>query len=131
MGKSQPLRGEDRVRVQYPFDLVSNPEFLREGSAVYDFTHPDKIEYFDPLAMENSRKVLPTITYYQDEYETAKVSDALADWLIILSLIGRSVDWSIGRLILIKSPILLDLRNLYEPAQVKALGFTYEGVGRE
>ena len=86
---------------------------------------------FDPLAMENSRKVLPTLTYCQDEYETAQASDTLADWLIILSLIGRLADRSIGRLILIESPILLDLRNLYEPAQVKELGFVYKGVGRE
>ena len=31
---------------------------------------------------------------------------------------------------LLKSPILLDLRNLYEPFQAKALGFIYEGVRR-
>jgi len=76
-----------------------------KAKAVYDFTHPDKIECFDPLAMENSRKVLPTLTYCQDEYETAEHCDTLADWLIILSLIGRSIDWqiefdcSIGRLV--------------------------------
>jgi UDPglucose 6-dehydrogenase len=32
---------------------------------------------------------------------------------------------------LLKTPVLFDLRNLYEPAQIRELGFIYEGLGRK
>ena len=87
-----------------------------------------KIKCFDPLAMDNTRKVLPTLTYCQDEYETAEHCDALViatEWNQFRNLDLLKIKK------LLKSPILLDLRNLYEPEKVKALEFTYEGVGRK
>jgi len=86
------------------------------------------IKCFDPLAMENAKKILPNLTYCQDEYETAESSDALV----------IATEWNQFRnldLIKIKKllqyPILIDLRNLYEPESMKKIGFVYEGVGRK
>ena len=87
-----------------------------------------KVKCFDPLAMENAKKILPDLTYCQDEYETAQESDALViatEWNQFRNLDLLKIKK------LLKSPILLDLRNLYDPDKAKSLGFIYEGVGRK
>jgi UDPglucose 6-dehydrogenase len=107
----------DDIRKSSAIDIIKL--LLKEGV---------KIKCFDPLAMDNAKKILPNLTYCQDEYETAQQSDALViatEWNQF-----RNLDLSKIKKLL-KNPILLDLRNLYDPAKAKALGFTYEGVGRK
>ena len=106
----------DDIRKSPAIDIIKL--LLKEGA---------RIRCFDPLAMDNTKKILPNLTYCQDEYETAQSSDALViatEWNQF-----RNLDLLKIRKLL-KSPILLDLRNLYEPGKVKSLGFIYEGVGR-
>ncbi len=86
------------------------------------------IKCFDPLAMDNTKKILPNLTYCQDEYETAHDSDALViatEWNQFRNLDLLKIKK------LLKTPVLIDLRNLYEPEKVKSLGFIYEGAGRK
>ena len=107
----------DDVRKSPAVDIINL--LLKEGA---------HIRCFDPLAMDNTKKILSNLNYCQDEYETAQGSDALViatEWNQF-----RNLDLSKIKKLL-KSPILLDLRNLYEPATLKSLGFIYEGVGRK
>jgi UDPglucose 6-dehydrogenase len=107
----------DDIRESASIDIIKI--LLKEGA---------KIKCFDPLAMDNAKKILPDLTYCQDEYETARDSDALViatEWNQFRNLDLLKIKE------LLKTPILLDLRNLYEPATLKSLGFIYEGVGRK
>jgi len=107
----------DDIRKSPAVDIIQL--LLKEGAY---------IRCFDPLAMENTKKILPNLTYCRDEYETAAGSDALViatEWNQFRNLDLLKIKK------LLKSPILLDLRNLYDPEKTKALGFTYEGVGRK
>jgi len=107
----------DDIRKSPAIDIIQL--LLKEGA---------HIRCFDPLAMENTWKILPSLTYCQDEYETALDSDALViatEWNQFRNLDLLKIKK------LLKSPILLDLRNLYDPAALKSLGFIYEGVGRK
>ena len=85
------------------------------------------VRAFDPEGMEEAKKVLDGVTWCEDTYDAIKGSDAVAivtEWNEF-----RSLDFARMKE-LMRSPILVDLRNIYEPEHVTATGFSYSCVGR-
>ena len=86
-----------------------------------------KIRAFDPVAMDEAKHLLPDIDYATDEYDAIKDADALliiTEWNQFRALDMEKVKS------LLKSPKIADLRNIYEPEDMRELGFEYIGVGR-
>ena len=85
------------------------------------------VRAYDPVAMSEAAKVLPEVSFAGDEYEAVTDADALVfvtEWNQFRALdMGRVRD-------LMKSPRIADLRNIYDPADMRELGFEYVGVGR-
>jgi UDPglucose 6-dehydrogenase len=85
---------------------------------------------YDPAAMEKAAQVLPAeshLRYASDIYEAAKDADALlilTDWTEFAELDLRRLNQ------LLRYPIIVDGRNLYDPAVMSDHGFTYVSVGR-
>ncbi len=86
-----------------------------------------KVKTFDPAAMEEAKAILPEVEYGKDAYDVASGADALV----------LATEWNQFRRLdllrikaLLKEPIFIDLRNVYDPAHMKRLGFRYCGVGR-
>jgi UDPglucose 6-dehydrogenase len=86
-----------------------------------------RVRAFDPAAMDEARTVLPDIDYARDAYDAAGGCD-----LVVLATEWnqfRNLDWERMRRAL-RVPAVVDLRNVYEPRQMRDLGFAYTGVGR-
>jgi UDPglucose 6-dehydrogenase len=86
-----------------------------------------KIKAYDPVAMEEAKHSLPDIEYVADEYEAINGADALiivTEWNQFRALDMNKVKS------LLKSPKIADLRNIYEPSDMREMGFEYVGVGR-
>ena len=99
------------------------------GSGAYASGEVDgaSVRAFDPEGMEEAKKVLDGVTWCEDTYDAIKGSDAVAivtEWNEF-----RSLDFARMKE-LMRSPILVDLRNIYEPEHVTATGFSYSCVGR-
>jgi UDPglucose 6-dehydrogenase len=86
-----------------------------------------KIRAYDPKAMEVARKIFKKIEYGKDPYDVAKGSDAL----LIITEWNQFRNLDLKRLQkMMKSPMFLDFRNIYEPAKMREMGFKYFAVGR-
>lgn len=86
-----------------------------------------QVRAYDPVATEQARKMLPDIEYAEDEYRAVEGADALVfmtEWNQFRALDMKRVKE------LMREPKVADLRNIYEPERMRAMGFIYVGVGR-
>ena len=106
----------DDMREAPSIDIVAGLEAL--GASV---------RAFDPVANEAARKLMPNATLCEDAYEACEEADALV----------LMTEWNQFRMLdleriksLLSAPVLVDLRNVYEPERMREAGFRYVCVGR-
>ncbi len=107
----------DDMRDSASLDLV--PDMLNAGAMV---------KAFDPEGMKEAQKLLPdTVQYCGDAYEVMDKADVLVvltEWNAFRSLNLERVKS------LMNAPVIVDLRNIYDPKDMAAKGFTYSCIGR-
>ncbi len=106
----------DDVREAPALDIVSG--LIERGA---------RVRAYDPAAMEGMDERFPEITLCEDSYDVCRGADVL----VIVT------EWNEFRMLdldrvkeLMAVPILVDLRNIYDPAAMRAAGIRYESVGR-
>ena len=108
-----------------------NSDDMREASslAIISLLQEEgcRIRAYDPEAMEVAARLMPSVTYCSDAYEVARGCDALVlvtEWDEFKELDMRKIRGYM------KSPVLVDGRNFYDPEEMIDAGFMYEGIGR-
>ncbi|MBN1305150.1 MAG: UDP-glucose/GDP-mannose dehydrogenase family protein [Anaerolineales bacterium] len=108
-----------------------NTDDMREAPSI-DIAHNliaarARVHAYDPVAMEVARAILPDVILFDDPYKMADGCDALivvTEWNEFKQLDLESLRKSL------KNPVILDARNIYEPARMKERNFNYRGIGR-
>ncbi len=107
----------DDIRQSPALDIIAM--LKREGA---------RIKAYDPQAMKNARSALKDgVEFCDDVYSVAKECDCLVvatDWNEFKELDFKKIKK------LMRQPIIVDGRNIYEPAEMKKMGFKYVAIGR-
>jgi UDPglucose 6-dehydrogenase len=106
----------DDIRFSPAIDAARR--FLAEGANLYAY---------DPQAMEKTRKLIPEISFAKNPYELVHDADAAiiaTEWDEFQRLDWKRVHNEMAR------PLVIDARNVLNPAEMKGLGFEYYSFGR-
>lgn len=86
-----------------------------------------KVRAYDPVAMSNASGLMPEVEMMPDAYTLAEGADAL----ILVTEWNEFKNLDLVRIkTLLRAPILVDGRNIYDPQAMLDLGFHYRGIGR-
>ncbi len=143
VNKDQPVRFIDRMRdaLGGSFEgkttgvlglaFKPNTDDMRDAKSVEIIStllaEGAHVNTYDPIAIENTRRIFPNICYAQNAYGAAEG----ADILIIVT------EWNEFKLLnmerikgLMKNPLIFDGRNIYDPLKLRRQGFEYHCIGR-
>jgi len=85
------------------------------------------VRAYDPEGMKEASKLIEGVVWCKDAYDAMKDADAVAiltEWNEFRALDMVKVK------ALLKKPVMVDLRNIYKPTEMRAAGFTYASIGR-
>lgn len=86
-----------------------------------------KIRAYDPQSMEKAKEVLQGVKFCKDAYETAKG----ADCLVVVTEWNQFKELDLAKIKkLMRQPVIVDGRNIYDPQTMKKNDFRYTGIGR-
>jgi UDPglucose 6-dehydrogenase len=128
-GAAGPLAG--KIAAVLGLSFKPETDDIRESPALYVVADLLKagaaVRAFDPAAMENTKALFPQLHYAKDAYDCA----AGADFVVLLT------EWNEFRALdldtlaqAVRSKTMIDLRNVYDPRELRAAGWNYTGVGR-
>jgi len=106
----------DDMREAPSLDII--PALVAQGA---------KVRVFDPAGMEEAKKLISGVAWCADAYDAIEGADALVivtEWNEFRALDLDRVKQ------LMKRPVFVDLRNVYNPGEMEAAGFAYRSIGR-
>ena len=106
-------------------DDVRDSTSMKIASKLFETGH--KVQCYDPQAMNNAKKENSNLDYYNSAYEACAGVSAIiigTEWNEFRALDFKKI------LKLVNDNIIFDLRNIYNPEELKELGFDYYGIGK-